>query len=92
MNDIGKIEDELAETQRRLHEANERMLQALNEQASMTRRYTAAALLNKRLLEALVDVSAYFYGEHYYDHPTCKMLRAIIAEAEAALAKEVPHA
>lgn len=80
---------ELAETQRRIHEANERMLQALNEQAAMTRRYTAAAELNKRLLE---QIKAYrVSAKLVHGAKDTQYIDELIEQAEAALAKEVPH-
>lgn len=90
MIDIGEFQAELAETQRRLHEANERMLQALNEQASMTRRYTAAAELNKRMLE---QIKAYrVSAKLVHGAKDTRYIDELIEQAEAELANEVPHA
>lgn len=87
--ETAKLQAELAETQRRLHEANEHWLGANREYDSMSHRYEAAAEMNKRLLE---QIKAYrVSAKLVHGAKDTQYIDELIEQAEAALAKVVPH-
>lgn len=69
-------------------EANARFIAAARElvpalAAEVRVQQATIAALEKRvelLTGALEEVAPWFYGEHYYDHPSCRVIRAALIE------------